>query len=81
MVVRHLYREGDYMLVQSREIRKQKICAVGPFVFGKYIGEHRVNAEVVQLGIGKIRKVSPGNLLPMHPAIQAVRLQTLEEHA
>lgn len=69
------------MLVQSREIRKQKICAVGPFVFGKYIGEHRVNAEVVQLGSGKIGDVSLGNLMPMHPVTQAVCLQTLEEHA
>ena len=69
------------MLVQSREIGKQKTCAVGPFVFRKYIGECGVNAEVVQLGSGKIGDVSLGNLMPMHPVTQAVRLQTLEEHA
>ena len=69
------------MLVYSREIGKQKTCAVRPFMFRKYIGERGVNAEVVQLGSGKIREVSLGNLLPMHPATQAVRLQTLEEHA
>ena len=50
-------------------------------MFRKYLGECGVNAEVVQLGSGKIREVSLGNLLPMHPATQAVRLQTLEEHA
>ena len=80
-MVKRLYHEGDYMLVRSRETGKQKICAVGPFVFKKYIGECGVNAEVVQLGSGKIREVSLGNLLPMHPATQAVCLQTLEEHA
>ena len=69
------------MLVRSMEIGKQKTRAVGPFMFKNYIGECGVNAEVVQLGSGKIRKVSPGNLLPMYPAIQAARLQTLEEHA
>ena len=50
-------------------------------MFRKYIGEHGVNAEVVQLGSSKIREVSLGNLLPMHPATQAVCLQTLKEHA
>ena len=79
--MKHLYHEGDYILVRSREIGKQKTSAVGPFVFRKYIGERGVNAEVVQLGSGKIREVSLGNLLPMHPATQAVCLQTLEEHA
>ena len=57
MVVRHLCHEGDYVLVRSREIGKQKTRAVGPFVFNKYIGECGVNSEVVQLRSGKIRKV------------------------
>ena len=81
MAVKHLYCEGDYVLVWSREIGKQKTRVVRPFVFRKYIGERGVNAEVVQLGSGKIREVSLGNLLPMHPATQIVCLQTLEEHA
>ena len=80
-MVKHLYHEGHYVLVWSRETRKWKTRAVGPFVFRKYIGERGENAEVVQLGSGKIREVSLGNLLPMHPATQAVCLQTLEEHA
>ena len=80
-MVDHLYYKGDYILVWSRKTGKQKTCAVGPFMFTKYIGERGVNAEVVQLGSGKIREVSLGNLLPIHPATQAVCLQTLEEHA
>ena len=80
-MVKHLYCKGNYVLVWSRETRKQKTRAVGWFVFKKYIGECRVNAEVVQLGSGKIKEVSLGNLLPMHPATQALHLQTLEEHA
>ena len=79
--MRHLYRERDYVLVQSRETGKQTTHAVGAFVFRKYIGERKVNAEVFQLESGKIREVSLGNLLPMHPATQVVCLQTLEEHA
>ena len=68
------------MLVRSWETGKQKTHAVGPFVFRKYIGKRGVNAEVDQLGSGKIKEVSLGNLLSMHPATQAVHLQTLEEH-
>ena len=67
-MVRHLYHEGDYLLVRSRETGKHKTRAVGQFVFKKYVGECGVNTEVVQLASGKIREVSLGNLLPMHPA-------------
>ena len=56
MAVRHLYREGDYVLVRSRETRKQKTHAMGPFTFKEYLGECGVNAEVVKLGSGKIRE-------------------------
>ena len=80
-MVNLLYHEEDYVLVQSRETGKQKTHALGPFVFRKYIGERGMNAEIVQLGSGKTKEVSLVNLLPMHPATQAVYLQTLEEHA
>lgn len=68
LAVRHMYREGDYVLVRARTTGKQKARAVGPFVFKRYLGERGVNAEVVELGNGKSREVSVGNLLPMHPA-------------
>ena len=45
--VRHLFREGDYVLLRSREQGKLKNRAVGPYIFKGYLGWRGVNAAVV----------------------------------
>ena len=47
LAVRHLFREGDYVLLRSREQGKLKTRAVGPYIFKGYLGWRGVNAAVV----------------------------------
>ena len=71
--VRFVFRNGDPVLLRSREIGKLKSRATGPFTFGHYVGTRKVNAVIYSME-GKAREVSALNLLPMHSSTAAKRV-------
>ena len=67
MDVRYLFGAGDEVLLHSRELGKLKCHATGPYVFRRYVGWRRTNAEI-EGAAGRLMMVSADNLLPLHPS-------------
>ena len=67
MDVCYLFGAGDEVLLRSRELGKLKCRATGPYVFRRYVGWRRTNAEI-EGAAGRLMTVSAANLLPLHPS-------------
>lgn len=67
MDVHYLFGAGDEVLLHSRELSKLKCRATGPYVFWRYVGWRRTNAEI-EGAAGRLMMVSAANLLPIHPS-------------
>ena len=76
MDVRYLFGAGDEVFLRSRELGKLKCRATGPYVFRRYVGWRRTNAEIKgdeeALVDGFCGQLAPSSSLIAHPVSAAV---------
>lgn len=62
--VRFLFKPGDRVLMKQKLVGKQRVRAMGPYIFVRYTGELRVTACIADTR-GRMQVASVANLVPL----------------